>query len=35
MSLWMFATNVKYDCLANFRVVAPPDVILESELLAC
>ena len=21
MSLWMFATNVKYDCLANFRVV--------------
>jgi hypothetical protein len=23
MSLWMFVTNVKYDCLANFRVVAP------------
>jgi hypothetical protein len=35
MSLWMFATNVKYDCLANFRVIGSPEDILESELLAC
>jgi len=35
MSLWMFATNVKYDCLANFRVVGSAEVVLGSELLAC
>jgi hypothetical protein len=28
MSLWMSATNVKYDCLAHFRVVGSPEVIL-------